>query len=92
MSPDAPRDDAPRTDPPASLTHRWWWQGAVVVVAGIVVITFQWEVIGSGRANAANWVMVAAGVGAIGFGLVELARARARHQAARDDVAEHDDA
>lgn len=79
--------DSPRTDPPTSLTHRWWWQAAVVMAAGVAVVAFQWEVISSGEANVANWVMVAAGVAAVVYGAVELARARRRHRAGGDDPA-----
>lgn len=69
----SPREN---TDPPTSLTHRWWWQGAVVAVAGVAVIAFQWEVISTGAANPANWVMVALGGAAVVYGLVEVLRAR----------------
>lgn len=81
---DLPRDDdaAERSDPPTSLTHRWWWQGAVLVVAGIAVVAFQWEVIPSGEANLANWLVGLLGAAAIGYGLLELVATHRRRKSA----------
>lgn len=73
--------ERPETSQPASLTHRWWWQGAVLVVAGIAVVAFQWEVIPSGEANVANWLVGLLGAGAIGYGAVELVAAQRRRRA-----------
>ena len=44
-----------------SLDRRWWWQAFVFGIVGIAIIGFQWEVIATGEAIAATWVMVAIG-------------------------------
>jgi|GEM_PF-2559984 len=79
-APDPEPDDASRDldtpepvgdDDPAesrSLFDRWWWQSATVVVIGFVVIGFQWEVISTGEAIAANYAMVALGLAAVALG------------------------
>jgi hypothetical protein len=63
-------DDEPAHD--RSLTARWWWQGAVLAATGVVVIVWQWGVISSGDAIAANWAMVALGLAAVAAGGVLL--------------------
>jgi hypothetical protein len=44
-----------------SLDRRWWWSAAVRAIVGFAVIGFQWEVITSGQAIWATWIMVAIG-------------------------------
>ncbi len=44
-----------------SLDRRWWWSAAVRGIVGFAVIGFQWEVITSGQAIWATWIMVAIG-------------------------------
>lgn len=65
---DAPEPDEDTPTKSRSLFDRWWSQAASVAILGAVVIGFQWDVISTGEAIPANWVMVALGLGAIGVG------------------------
>ncbi len=72
-------DDAPEERVgPTPLTERWWWTGGALALVGVVVIAWQWDVIGKGEAIAATWVVVALGAGAIVLGVSWLWRDRPR--------------
>ena len=67
-----PDDDLPAEgdSPNPSLFERWWWQSFMVAAIGLVVIGFQWQVISTGEAILANWLMVGLGAAAVVVGAV----------------------
>ena len=76
-----PDDDVPAGDddtPNPSLFERWWWQSFMVAAIGLVVIGFQWEVISTGEAILANWLMVGLGAVAVVVGAILFRKDRPR--------------
>lgn len=71
-----PGEPAPERFGDRSLTKRWWWPAAVVAITGAAVIGMQWDVIQTGGAIAATWLMVVIGAAAIVVGGVIAWRAR----------------
>jgi hypothetical protein len=63
-----PAEPAPERFGDRSLTKRWWWPAAVIAITGAAIIGMQWDVIQTGEAIVANWIMVAIGGAAIAVG------------------------
>lgn len=61
-----------------SLDRRWWWQAFVFTAVGIAIIGFQWQVITTGQAIVATWIMVVIGAGLVVVGAVTAWRDRPR--------------
>lgn len=63
---------------PAPLTDRWWFSPVLYILAGTAVAGFQWEPISTGGADWLNWLVLAAGLAVLAFGVRALSRARPR--------------
>ena len=59
-----------------SLDRRWWWQAFIFAIVGIAIIGFQWEVLTTGQAIWATWVMIAIGAVLVVAGAVTAWRDR----------------
>lgn len=81
---DAPGAGASRGRPvrpgekPAPLTDRWWFSPVLYILAGTAVAGFQWEPISAGSADWLNWLVLAAGLAVLAFGVKAFYRARPR--------------
>jgi hypothetical protein len=65
-------------DGAASLNDRWWFSPVLYFMAGTAVAGFQWEPIRTGSADWLNWLVLAAGLAVLAFGVVSFYRARPR--------------
>lgn len=72
-----PKDrDSASDDRPVSPRDRWWFSPMLQVVAGGAIAAFQWGPISWGSANWLNWLVAAAGLVVLGFGVRAWLRAR----------------
>jgi hypothetical protein len=62
----------------ASLTDRWWFSPVLYFMAGTAVAGFQWEPIRTGVADWLNWLVLAAGLAVLVYGVMSFYRARPR--------------
>lgn len=57
---------------------RWWFSPVLYILCGTAVAGFQWEPISAGIADWLNWLVLAAGIAVLAYGIRAWYRARPR--------------
>lgn len=57
-------------------SQRWWFSPVLYILCGTAVAGFQWEPISAGIADWLNWLVLAAGLAVLAFGVRSWFRAR----------------
>lgn len=70
----SPEGDGEQTSP----RDKWWFSPMLQVVAGAGIAAFQWGPVSGGTANWLNWLVAAAGLVVLAWGVRNWLRARPR--------------